>query len=314
MAFFVQNPETGEFELDYSDGLPYEGDPFDPATGQMWRADLLPPGVDAGNPWVDGYWNTGTPKHNLDDPEGPPPTPPPGPPPPPPPPPPAPTPTGGTYGGSSGLNLASLLTPFSGQFSAPNPRDAARLALELLPPVPTLTLPEIPTIDPFSYAPWTQPDPQDVFKDPSFEFRRGIGERAITNSRAAQGLSRSGMALKDLLEYNQGFASQEFGNIWNRSREAYDTNRGNALENWRANTDTTLRRSGMEQDRAKSLYEPLFAEYQNKVGAVTRAPQEAFNNALSEFRTNWDLWRDQRDSVFDKLKWQTEFDRDSAAL
>lgn len=282
MAQMIYNSETGQYEIDYSDGLPYEGDPFDPNTGQMWAPDLLPPGVDPKDPWGDQGWNNLAPTPNIDDPEiidpGPIAAP-------------TPTPTSGAGSPTAGGgDLASLLTPFSGQFTPPSGRAAVDEALSYLPARPAFDLPQIPNIDR-----WELPTKDAVFQDPSFELRRGIGERSLLNNRAAQGLARTGGTLKDLLEYNQGFASSEYGNIANRS-----------LSGWQANTDAMLRRSGMDQDRAKALYEPQFAEYMNKVGAATRAPRDAFDQSLKTFQTDWDLWRDQRDSSFDKLYKQSQ--------
>jgi hypothetical protein len=279
----VTNPYTGEvtYELDYSDGLPYDGAPFDVNTGAEFRdtqpydPSLLPPGVVANDPWKDGEWNTG-PQSRPDD-STPPPTPTPSP---------APSPTVTT---GAPTDLASLLSPFPRTFTPPDPAAAVREATGLLPELPDFDLPGIPEIDP-----WELPSKEAVFQDPSFELRRGIGERSLLNNRAAQGLARTGGTLKDLLEYNQGFASSEYGNIANRS-----------LSGWQANTDATLRRSGMDQDRAKALYEPRFAEYMNKVGVATRAPRDAFDQAMEMFRTDWDLWKDSRDSAFSKLSGQT---------
>lgn len=47
---------------------------------------------------------------------------------------------------------------------------------------------------------------------PGFEFRRSEGQRDIGSSFAAGGLGKSGNALRALTEFNQGLASQEFGN------------------------------------------------------------------------------------------------------
>lgn len=211
---------------------------------------------------------------------------------------PAPTYSGASSGGSSGGNGGSLLEPFQGTYQRPDMRSVVQEALGLLPARPEFNAPEIPQINP-----WAQPKWDDIYQDQSYLGRKKEGEQALMNSKAAQGLARTGGTLKDLLAYNQDFAGREFGNIANRS-----------LEGWRANTDATLRRSGMEQDRARSMYEPQFAEYQNKVNTVARAQPQALDQSWREFLTDVDLWRDQRDSTFDKLSWLSGFDRDSAAL
>ena len=252
-----------------------------------------PPGADSSDPWNEttGNWN---PEQTTAAPN-------PSEPPPPPGPVVGPTPPdngGGGGGGSSwsGPSTGSLNSPYGRTFQRPDMAAAVKEALGLLPGVPTYNAPELPTIDP-----WKEPGPEAIYNDPSFDFRKGIGEKALLNSRAAQGLTRSGGTLKDLLDYNQNFASQEWGNMRNRS-----------LEGWRTNTDTTLRRAGMDQDRARSMYEPQFAEYQNKVAVASRTPQLAYDNAWREYLQDYDQFRDQRDSVFDKLRWQSEFGLDAA--
>lgn len=56
----------------------------------------------------------------------------------------------------------------------------------------------------------------DLQNDPGYQFRLQQGTDAIENSRAASGGLFSGAAGKALTEYGQGFASQEFGNAYNR--------------------------------------------------------------------------------------------------
>ena len=52
--------------------------------------------------------------------------------------------------------------------------------------------------------------------DPSYQFRLGEGMKALERSAAARGGLISGGALKAAQRYGQDFASQEFGNAYNR--------------------------------------------------------------------------------------------------
>jgi hypothetical protein len=56
----------------------------------------------------------------------------------------------------------------------------------------------------------------DFQADPGYQFRLGEGSKAIENSAAARGMQLSGANLKGLQRYNQDFASNEYGNAWNR--------------------------------------------------------------------------------------------------
>lgn len=51
---------------------------------------------------------------------------------------------------------------------------------------------------------------------PGFQFRQQQGEQAIERALAARGLRKSGPMLKDMARFNQGLASEEFGNYANR--------------------------------------------------------------------------------------------------
>lgn len=58
--------------------------------------------------------------------------------------------------------------------------------------------------------------PYEFTADPGYQFRLGEGEKAINRAAAASGRFDSGRTLKDLLRYGQDFASNEYGQGWNR--------------------------------------------------------------------------------------------------
>ena len=215
---------------------------------------------------------------------------------------------------SGGPDLGPVLQPYPGSFQAPKFGDRFRQLSELLGPAPTYAPPEIPGIDPFTYEKYTPTTAKDLETDPSYGFRKGVGEQALLNSRAAQGLARSAGTLKDLLAYNQNFASQEFGNVDARRSRDYQSGFGNALEGWRSNADTTLRRSGMDQERARSIYEPQLFEWTQKGNLGTQAEFRARDDAFQEFQQDYNMFRNNQNDIFDRLKWLSEFGRDSAAL
>jgi hypothetical protein len=65
----------------------------------------------------------------------------------------------------------------------------------------------------------------DYQADPGYAFRLKQGQQALERSAAARGGLGGGRMAKDLTDYAQGAASQEFGNAYNR----YQTNRANQL-------------------------------------------------------------------------------------
>jgi hypothetical protein len=56
----------------------------------------------------------------------------------------------------------------------------------------------------------------DFTQDPGYAFDLSQGNQAIQRSAAAQGTLESGGTLKDLTQYSQGMASNEFQNAYNR--------------------------------------------------------------------------------------------------
>lgn len=155
---------------------------------------------------------------------------------------------GGAAGAGLGADtLGSLLQPFTGT-------------------APGLGLP-----DAFTYPDFALPSGADVLADdPGYSFRVGQGERALMQNRAAAGVAHTGGTLKDLLNYGQNAASQEFDNAVNRRLTTYQTNRGN--------------RAGiydMDVNRRTALYN---AAYKNYLDSYTqfRTRQQDTNQYLTE--------------------------------
>lgn len=60
------------------------------------------------------------------------------------------------------------------------------------------------------------PDLSEFYQDPGYQFRLDEGNKALDRSAAGRGMLLSGAQLKSLNRFNQGMASQEFGNWFNR--------------------------------------------------------------------------------------------------
>lgn len=71
---------------------------------------------------------------------------------------------------------------------------------------------------------------QDIYDDPSYQFRLQQGQDSIQSGAAAQGGLLSGATQKALLNYGQEAASQEYNNAYNRFN-ADQTNQYNRLAN-----------------------------------------------------------------------------------
>lgn len=67
-----------------------------------------------------------------------------------------------------------------------------------------------------------------MYSDPGYQFRLGEGMKGVENSAAAQGGLLSGAALKAIQKYGQDYASNEYGNAYNRFNSD-QTNKYNRL-------------------------------------------------------------------------------------
>lgn len=108
----------------------------------------------------------------------------------------------------------------------------------------------------------------DFQKDPGYEFRLGEGEKALNRAAAAKGRYDSGATLKALNQYNQNFASNEFGNAFNR-----DTTNKTNLYNRLAGL------SGTGQTAANQIGS-LGSNYANQVGGLAMNAADAQGNAM----------------------------------
>lgn len=59
-------------------------------------------------------------------------------------------------------------------------------------------------------------NPQSFQADPGYQFRRDQGMEALYRTANTYGLGQSGNTMMEAMNYNQGLASQEYGNVWER--------------------------------------------------------------------------------------------------
>lgn len=120
--------------------------------------------------------------------------------------------------------------------------------------------------------------------DPGYQFRLNQGMNQLQNSAAARGDLLSGNTLQALDQFNQDYASNEYGNVYNRALQNYGANL--------AGTNATFSRlmgaggmglnaaSGM--NAANSLYDEIYGNamnMSNQAGAAKAAGIMGSNNA-----------------------------------
>jgi hypothetical protein len=72
-------------------------------------------------------------------------------------------------------------------------------------------------------TPFTPPDNLTEQNDPGFQARMKMGTDAIQRSAASRGTLLTGGLLKGLDRYAQDYASNEYGNVYNRAKDMYST-------------------------------------------------------------------------------------------
>lgn len=105
--------------------------------------------------------------------------------------------------------------------------------------------------------PWTQQftPPNNVTEqnDPGYQFRLNQGEQALQRSAAAQGNLLTGNTARDIQNYGQDYASNEYNNVYNRALGQYQQNY-NIFNNNQANAYNRLASlAGLGQVSANQL-------------------------------------------------------------
>lgn len=78
----------------------------------------------------------------------------------------------------------------------------------------------------FNLPEFQQPTEQDMMLDPGYQFRLNQGIEATTRALTKSGQAWGGRRGIALMDYAQGLASQEYGNVYNRALQNYQTNYG----------------------------------------------------------------------------------------
>lgn len=134
----------------------------------------------------------------------------------------------------------------------------------------------------------------DFQADPGYAFRLAEGERALQRGKSASGSLGSGGYLKDLTDYSQGMASQEFGN----ANARYNANRGfklNALQALSGTGQSATNQQGAAagafgQQVGSNIIGAGNAQAAGQVGAAN-ALNGAIGQGISLYQTNQMLQR-----------------------
>jgi hypothetical protein len=134
-----------------------------------------------------------------------------------------------------------------------------------------------PEATPFSYAAFQAPAPFEAPQlnettDPGYKARLTTGLDAIQHSAAAKGTLLTGGTLKGLNRFAQDYASNEYGNVYNRARGAYDTNFNQGLQAYNTNYNTAYQ-------PWQSNFNNAYQSWQGNLGAQNQGYNQLFSLA-----------------------------------
>jgi len=124
------------------------------------------------------------------------------------------------------------------------------------------------------------PTLEEAMQEPGYKFRLDQGQRALEQSAAARGVLNTGGTLKDLLQYGQDFASNEYGNVYNRAVNDYMTNYGS------------------------QYVDPYQFNYKQSLDSANlgnQAYQFDYSNAYNKWLSDYSMWRNQQNDDWLKL-------------
>lgn len=119
----------------------------------------------------------------------------------------------------------------------------------------------------------------DFEADPGYAFRLSEGFKALERSAAARGTVLSGGTLRELARYNQGFASNEFQNVFNRF-QAERARRFNQLASISGLGQTTAAQLGQFGAQSAGNIGNLLVGGQTAAAAARASGYGAWSNAI----------------------------------
>jgi hypothetical protein len=171
-------------------------------------------------------------------------------------------------------------------------------------------------------APFTGPTAAQLTADPGYQFRLQQGQEALERSGAARGVTNTGGTLKNILDYGQQAASQEYGNVYNRMAGTYGMNEAarqaafglNAPQQFQGWAATEAGRLGAyqmaEADRAGAygMNEANRAAaaqfnqggYQQAYQNEAQRQQQDYANRYRQWSDQYNQWRQQGADRFDE--------------
>lgn len=234
---------------------------------------------------------------------------------------------GGAGGGAPGGGLfnPALYTPFQGQApsytpptlpGAPNFDDYYNASAYQNPVYHAPTQRQAPAYVPGTF---TAPTLDEAQKQPGYQFGVDQGERALQQSRAAQGLLRTGGTLKDILDYGRNAATQNYGNVFNQDLGTFQTNEGGRVNAYNTNYQTQVRDPNQYDlqnaqsaftnqlqgnqfglNVAEARFAPQMAQYQTNAANAQRQAELGYNADWQKYLDSENVFYANQSNPFNK--------------
>lgn len=226
---------------------------------------------------------------------------------------PTPLPVDGTGGsGGTAATGGSLISPYTQPFIAPTP--APMPTAPTAGAVPTFgNTPTLGTPPPFAPTKFKAPSVEDALNDPGYKFRVQQGTDRLQNWAAARGTLNDSGTAKALIDYGQDAGSQEYQHVWDRDFNAwksgfdtdlstYGTNYGTQyLQPFDADYQTWMAGTvNPEMAGYNARNQFALAGYQTDSAATQHSNDMNYLNSWNRWLADWDVFKDQRDSTFNK--------------
>lgn len=152
---------------------------------------------------------------------------------------------------------------------------------------PQFNAPRMDPISPFVFEKFAAPTMEQAENEPGYAFAKKEGVGMIGNTAAGRGLARSAGTLKDFIKFGNSFAEQNYGNVFNRARDVFNTNEGNRFAAFNTNTDNQFKtfdrnyRSAWDEfsprmDASKLEFQERLDRWKSTVAALAQMSQPVF--------------------------------------
>lgn len=153
-------------------------------------------------------------------------------------------------------------------------------------------------------TPFVAPTAADMGQDPGYQFRLSEGQKALERSGAARGVTNTGGNMKGLLDYGQQAASQEYGNVYNRNLNTYNTNEANRAGAYQTNYGNALNAYNTNEANRASAYGTnaanAFQQYSTNALANNTYNQDTEARKSGAFGTNTNLYQQQQTDAYNR--------------